>query len=450
MADIRVIPPSEHSDFSASAAHRWEPCPGSWILAKDARRQDPSQPASEGVVCHFIAAECREAGAAVVPEDYIGELFKADGLEVRVTRDMVDNVVQVYLDNLKDYEQVGDAEVQIEVGVNYSKSLGVDKDKAWGTADALFTYPNEIGVHDLKSGRGEIVDPTDNVQMSLYAIGALDQVGDLLGYDDSTKVTLVIHQPRVRKAPSEWSTTVGDLRERAAQLKLAVHRVKAAMWAYTGWKNDGRPADGWKRFEDEYLVPGEKQCRWCPVKGTCSKVRSEVARTVFNADPVDPDEFKEIKFQPRDHVKPTDNDWLAAALAQAPLIESWLKAVRAEADSRLLAGQSIAGFKVVMGRQGDRAWTDAADAEAMLKSMRLKQEQMYSMKLISPTAAEALATSKEPAIGERQWKKLQDLIRRADGKPSVAPESDSRPAITVTPVEDEFDDLTKSIADEIG
>jgi len=87
---------------------------------------------------------------------------------------------------------------------------------------------------------------------------------------------------------------------------------------------------------------------------------------------------------------------------------------------------------------------------AELKSMRLRDDQMYSKKLISPAGAEALTKGKEPAVGERQWKKLQSLIQRTDGKPSVAPESDSRQAITVTPVEEEFDDLTQSIADELG
>lgn len=448
MAEVRVIPPSEHSEYGASSAHRWAVCAGSWVLAKDARRQDPSKPASEGTVCHFIAAECRATGAE--PQGYIGDVFKADGLHVTVTRDMIDNVVQVYLDNLKEYESAGDPEVQIEVSVDYSASLGVEKGKAWGTADALMLYANEIGVHDLKSGRGEEVDADDNVQMSLYAIGALDQLGDLMGYDSSTKVALVIHQPRIRKAPLEWATTVGELREKAAELKKAVHMTKAAMWAYIGWKNDGRPAAGWKEFEDKYLVPGEKQCRWCPVKGTCSKAREEVAKTVFNADPVDPDEFKSIKFVPRDHIKPSTNDWLAAALAQAPFIESWLKAVRAEADARLLAGQQIAGFKVVMGRQGDRTWVDEEAVAAELKSMRLRDDQIYSKKLISPAGAEALTKGKEPVVGERQWKKLQSLIQRTDGKPSVAPESDSRQAITVAPVEEEFDDLTQSIADELG
>lgn len=62
------------------------------------------------------------------------------------------------------------------------------------------------------------------------------------------------------------------------------------------------------------------------------------------------------------------------------------------------------------------------------------------MKLISPTTAEKLY--KAGAIGPRQWPRLQELITQAEGKPHVAPESDSRPALVVTPVVEEFADLT--------
>ena len=85
------------------------------------------------------------------------------------------------------------------------------------------------------------------------------------------------------------------------------------------------------------------------------------------------------------------------------------------------------------------------EAEAVLKAMRVKHEQMYDYKLISPTTAEKLA--KAEVIGPRQWPKLQALITRADGKPSVAPESDKRPAICVKPVADDFEVVEESVED---
>ena len=73
--------------------------------------------------------------------------------------------------------------------------------------------------------------------------------------------------------------------------------------------------------------------------------------------------------------------------------------------------------------------------------MRLKQEQMYDLKLISPTTAEKLHST--GAIGPRQWPKLQGLITQADGAPSVAPDADKRPALAVSATADEFQDETE-------
>ena len=72
--------------------------------------------------------------------------------------------------------------------------------------------------------------------------------------------------------------------------------------------------------------------------------------------------------------------------------------------------------------------------------MRLKESEMYDFKLISPASAEKLAKAK--VIGPRQWPKVQELITQSDGKAHVAPASDSRPALVVTPVVDDFTDVT--------
>jgi hypothetical protein len=135
-----------------------------------------------------------------------------------------------------------------------------------------------------------------------------------------------------------------------------------------------------------------------------------------------------------------DAEWLGACLTKVDLIEDWCKAIRAEAERRLLAGDKVPGFKVVQGKKGNRQWADAKVAEETLKTMRVKLEDMYDFKLISPTTADKLA--KAGTIGPRQWPKLQSLITQNEGKPHVAPESDSRPALVVTPVVEDFNDVT--------
>ena len=446
MADVRVIPPGKHAELGASSSERWLNCAGALVLSKDAMRPTPSEVAAEGTVAHFIAAECLQLGADA--DGYIGDKFEADGFQFTVDRAMAE-AIQVYLDNIAEY--AAGSEVLVEVEVNYGKSIGHKPEKAWGTSDAIIPRPTELSVHDLKFGRGDDVAAEDNTQMRLYALGALEEYGDLMGYDDDTRVVMVIHQPRIKKAPKEWSCTVAELKVFAERARLAAHATVAALWGYAGWKNDGRSAEGWLRFESEYLRPGEAQCKWCPAKSGCSALRKSVTNTVMRADPVTPDEFESIKFEPRKHVAVTDNDWLAAALAQAPLIKAWLDAVYAERDVRVLGGQHIKGFKPVIGNKGDRKWVNTIAVEQTLKvAMRLPDTAVYKRALASPAAIEELTKGKEPMIGKRQWEKLQEFITRADGRPTVVPESDPRPAIEVRPVEEEFDDLTQQIADDIG
>jgi hypothetical protein len=119
-------------------------------------------------------------------------------------------------------------------------------------------------------------------------------------------------------------------------------------------------------------------------------------------------------------------------MSKVKLIEIWAKAIRAEVERRLLAGETVNGWKIVQGKRGYRQWTSEDEAEAVLKAMRVPHDRMYYYAVVSPTTADRLA--KEGVIGPRQWHKLQALITQAEGKPSVAPESDKRTALAL----DEF------------
>lgn len=132
-----------------------------------------------------------------------------------------------------------------------------------------------------------------------------------------------------------------------------------------------------------------------------------------------------------------DDQTLAVMMDAVDLVEMWPKAVRAEVERRLLAGGAVPGYKLVQGRQGNRAWSDPVEAENLFKTFRLKKEEMYDFTLISPTSAEKLAA--DGLIGKKQWPKAQALMVRSEGKPSVAPASDKRPAIVLTAVADDFE-----------
>ena len=132
-----------------------------------------------------------------------------------------------------------------------------------------------------------------------------------------------------------------------------------------------------------------------------------------------------------------DMEWLASLMPHLDLIEDWVRAVRGRVFAELSQGNDVPGFKLVEGRRGARKWLDENAAETVLKSMRLKTEDMYNFKVISPTDAEKLLAKTSPV----RWKKLEKLVTRADGKPSVAPVADPRPAIKVEDALEAFSDL---------
>lgn len=79
-----------------------------------------------------------------------------------------------------------------------------------------------------------------------------------------------------------------------------------------------------------------------------------------------------------------------------------------------------------------------------MKAMRLPPEQMYERSLISPASAEKL--HKAGAIGPRQWPKLAAHITQREGRPSVAPEADKRPALPLADAASDFANETGSTA----
>lgn len=142
------------------------------------------------------------------------------------------------------------------------------------------------------------------------------------------------------------------------------------------------------------------------------------------------------------------NEKLAEHLEIVPIVEKWIKDVKAMANARAIEnGEKIPGMKVVEGGHGARTWSDDDDAEKMLKSFRLKQQDMYVSKLISAPQAEKLA--KEGIIKEKQYAKLEDLIRVPPAKLVLVSEDDPRPEYQIKPPADDLPDLTQSDIDDL-
>ncbi len=415
---------SAHSTWSASGFEQKMLCPGSHVLQQGKPRRS-SQYASEGTAAHQVLTwalqESRPAAA------YIGRVIEADGFTFTVDEDMAGHV-QVCIDYVTD--AAGDEGVIFaDIRVNYSQYLDTPELEAWGTADVIIARGDELIVVDFKYGMGVEVSAERNPQMSLYALGALQAYQGLVA--DFERVRMVISQPRIKKAASEFDISVEELETWGrSTARSAVNTCRNAMAV------DRTQVTSEVSWDQVYLRPGEKQCKFCSAKAECPALRAEVAGTV-NMTVASPDEFAD------DDVckvsSGSDEAWLAACLSKVDLIEDWCKAIRAETERRLLAGESVPGYKLVPGKKGARQWVDAKVAEETLKSMRVKLEDMYDLKLISPTTADKLA--KAGTIGPRQWPRVQALFVQSQGKPHVAPADDPRPALEIKPVVDDFEAL---------
>lgn len=294
---------------------------------------------------------------------YLGRLVEVDGQHYEVDDDMVE-CVQSFLDAKVD------GETFVEQRLPISQITG--EDDAHGTADRVTIAGDEIIIDDLKTGKGVKVDAENNKQLAIYAQAVVDQFSMLY---DFTQVRMRIVQPRINHI-SEWALSVEALYEFVSNIKPATQ-----------------------------VTPGEKQCRWCAKKATCKALSAQVLLTT--GEPTDPEDER-----------------LAALLGQVDLIEDWCRAVRAESERRLFDGRTLPGWKLVEGKKGARAWTDDTAVETLFKSMRLRQEEMYQFKLISPTAAEKIL-KEQP----KRWSRLQEFITQKSGSPAVVPATDKRPAI---------------------
>jgi hypothetical protein len=405
--------------FSASVLERLFSCPGSAVLTADAERTSNTYSAW-GTACHAVAADALENGDQVYAE-LLGTNHNADGFDFTVDDEMVD-VAKFYTDYVRAIA-AHDGTVLVEQRVSFREHLGLpDEHEAFGTADALVIKGNELIVIDLKTGRGVDVEVEGNAQLMAYALGCLEiaeQVADI------ERIRLVIVQPRAGGI-KEHDLWVDELRAWARE-----HAAPAAR----------RVLQAVAEFSVGHLNPGEKQCKFCSAKATCPALRDSVADTALGFTPASPDEFAVATVSAADEHTP--EDWIAAALSRVDLIEDWCSSIRAEAHRRLSDGLPVPGWKLVQGKRGARAWSDPKAAEELLrKTFRLTVEQAYDLKLISPTSAEKL--KKGGVIGERQWSKVAELITQPDGKPSVAPVTDPRPAIDARAVAEEFTTVAAS------
>ena len=409
---------SEHAILAPSGMARWSKCTGSVAAIIAAEVGDTSSEyAREGSAAHVLGERALEYQKPCT--FWLGEKiaigYEVGGVETyqefEVDEDMCE-FVQIYVDQVN--REPG--ELLIEECFDLQDVYGVQKQ--FGTGDAVkLDYDNlRLYVGDLKFGRGVQVFAEENDQMYSYGAGALMRYGLLA---DWKTVTVAVHQPRLNHY-DEHTLTREELEEWIIKATVSAKRAMSLI--------DADPAQ-----IEANKNPGESQCQWCPLKGTCIPLAEWTHKQVF-------DSFKNLEEESIVTV-PTSisDDILGKLVTRADIIESACREWRAEGKRRLEAGIKIPGWKLVEGRAGKREWSNPGKAEDIMKAARIKSDVMYTKKLLTLPAAEKVFEKKKPKI----WVKLVALMQQKAGAPAMAEASDPRPALVVAD-ESQFEDVSKN------
>jgi hypothetical protein len=391
-----------HSLLSPSKAHRFLACPAS-LLAEDGYPETTSKYADEGVKAHEYAAKRLDGGRDLI---------------VPIADLEMESAVNTYCEAI--WAMTEGAELfLVEQKLDTSGVYGYPDQS--GTGDCIAVVDKELQVHDLKYGRGVAVYAPENWQLIIYGLAALE-LTELMIDGEIEQVRLVIHQPRLGSV-SEAVYTIAEMMEYKKELQ---ERTQLAIELYTG-----------KDCQPGHYNPGEKQCKFCRHKANCEVFQNYCLSLLDDGfkDLTTAEELKKGLKAVDGKLLPVER--LSIIMQNAELISDLLSTVQKRVAELLHGGEDVPGFKLVLGKMGNRSWEDEAKAEEKLKSMRLKQGEMYKKKIISPTDAEKLLKERP-----RAWNDLQAFITRAEGKPVVAPVSDKREAISMKPVAEEFEDLT--------
>lgn len=398
-----------HAKLSASGSHKWAACPAS-PRVEQAEQESTSIWAAEGTVAHFVASETLEGrplglgstvyitagGDATLYPDASGYAYK-----FVLDSTMLGHVAE-YVQNIKEFAG-SDGALFVEQALDISVVTG--EEGARGTADAVVLRGSELQVHDLKYGRNA-VDVTDNKQLMLYAYAAYETY---CAFGEFDQVLIAIHQPRVGSgAPSTQTLTIAELEEHIQGLRTA---AEVALYVLTNEE------EGFDPFL--YATPGG-HCsdNYCKARATCPALVGAVEQATEEASG-----FFAAEAGGEDYLSRLGN-----LAAKVPMVQDWCKSVMDKLFTEVLEKkQSVPGFKVVMGREGNRAWKDEKVTSQVLKSLRVPKQVAYEEVLLSPTKLDA--KYKEGVISKGAWPKIEECIVRAAGKPTVAPLTDKRPAI---------------------
>ena len=379
------MPPNAHAILSPSSADRWLHCTKSARLEL-AFSEKESDAAAEGTAAHALC-EHKVKKALRQRSRRPSSPYDSDEME-----ELTDAYRDYVLEQLVQEQQKCSA---TQIFIETRLDLTAYVPGSFGTCDCLIVSDERLHIIDFKYGQGVLVGAEENPQMKLYALGALD-IYD--GIYDFKEVAMTIFQPR-RENVSTWTETVNELR------RWAVEELKPKAELANAGEGEFCCGDG---------------CLFCKAAVKCrarAQAKLELARQEFSLPPILTDEeIEEI-------------------LPRLPDLTKWANDIMAYAsDAALNHGKQWKGFKVVEGRSIRKY----SDEDAVIKAAKdAGYTDIFNTSLITLTEMEKL-------MGKKKFKEtLGGLVIKPQGKPTLIPDSDKRPAITGNDAKSDFKKITE-------
>ena len=357
----------DHSKIvGGSTAKRVMNCPGSVALVQKMPPQPSNKYADEGTLLHNVIAEVVMSDKS--PEAWLGTTYNDQVL----TLDLIDSKLVPALAALDQIDPNKEMEIAAETRVGFGDLLpGV-----FGSTDLIGRLGNRAIVLDWKFGDGVAVEVEENPQLMFYAAASMRTEESKWAFEGVDEIEMVIVQP---PAVKRWVTTPA----RIAQFeKDLVRAVKLA------------------QQPDAELKIGD-HCRWCAAKPICPQMTGAVDRAL------------------KTQVEAIDVQTLGAYLANADILEDWIKDLRALAHQILDSGAPVPGYKLV-AKRGTRQWVDEAQAHVELRKLGI--EPYKEPELVSPAQA-------EKELKKRKMTLPDDFVVSVSSGTTLAAESDPRPAV---------------------
>lgn len=411
-----------------------------------------------------------EANRHRIPEDK-GSVYANEGTEAHdwATRVMLKKItieevpenfrvhVKSYIDHCFEViPRPAQVFVEVEVPLFYQTT-------SKGTCDfaAVAQDGSRVVIRDLKYGAGVLVSSMENSQLAIYGLSLLRWLETEHGkrFAPDTVVDIAVYQPRHHEGADQpaWILTYADLEIFGADLEskaglahLGVGKVQEAIEKPRDYTCQEITEITGLEFAPEEGDHGA--CRWCNAKAICE---ARLGANTGSLPVTDPAEFiscmpleteEEAKLPTAERLAlrgPLDDEFLVGVLRSAPALKKYLEDVSEYLEKRVLGGENVPGTKLVMGREGNRAWTDEEAVDKWLAG-HLKKAERGDFKLKGPAKIEVLIADKLEK-SPRTKNKFENLIKRSPARKVLALAEDKRPAaesdVSMMPVEEEEEEF---------